>query len=182
MKKRGLDRIRTDVDGFADHCLATRPRDLKSKNKIPECLEKGILRAKRDLRVYKDGTLRYDMIDLPITHFYPREIGLTLEKAKELGYAEDIDGKELVSSDQLVEIKVQDLIVSERTKEEEAEPPARLVAGRRRAGRGPRARAAAAHAGKHARGGADARVGGGRRNLAGRGRRRVRGARVPRGV
>ena len=26
--KRGLDRIRTDVDGFADHCLATRPRDL----------------------------------------------------------------------------------------------------------------------------------------------------------
>ena len=87
---------------------------LKSKNKIPECLEKGILRAKRDLRVYKDGTLRYDMIDLPITHFYPREIGLTLEKAKELGYAEDIDGKELVSSDQLVEIKVQDLIVSER--------------------------------------------------------------------
>ena len=29
--KRGLDRIRTDVDGFADHCLATRPRDLNSK-------------------------------------------------------------------------------------------------------------------------------------------------------
>ena len=26
--KRGLDRIRTDVDGFADHCLAARPRDL----------------------------------------------------------------------------------------------------------------------------------------------------------
>ena len=26
--KGGLDRIRTDVDGFADHCLATRPRDL----------------------------------------------------------------------------------------------------------------------------------------------------------
>ena len=89
-------------------------KELKSKNKIPECLEKGILRAKRDLRVYKDGTLRYDMIDLPITHFYPREIGLTLEKTKELGYTEDIDGKELTSIDQLVEIKVQDLIVSER--------------------------------------------------------------------
>ena len=28
IKRRGLDRIRTDVDGFADHCLATRPRDL----------------------------------------------------------------------------------------------------------------------------------------------------------
>ena len=34
IKKRGgwgLDRIRTDVDGFADHCLATRPRDLNYK-------------------------------------------------------------------------------------------------------------------------------------------------------
>ena len=89
-------------------------KELSSKNKIPECLEKGILRAKRDLRVYKDGTLRYDMIDLPITHFYPREIGLTLEKTKELGYNEDVDGNELTSIEQLVEIKVQDLIVSER--------------------------------------------------------------------
>ena len=34
-KRRGLDRIRTDVDGFADHCLATRPRDLfKRKTKL----------------------------------------------------------------------------------------------------------------------------------------------------
>jgi len=89
-------------------------KGLMSKDKIPECLEKGILRAKRDLRVYKDGTLRYDMIDLPITHFYPREIGLTLEKTKELGYTEDVDGKELTTVDQLVEIKVQDLIVSDR--------------------------------------------------------------------
>ena len=32
IKRRGLDRIRTDVDGFADHCLATRPRDLIYKN------------------------------------------------------------------------------------------------------------------------------------------------------
>ncbi len=34
---RGLWRIRTAVDGFADHCLATRPRDpflLKSDAKI----------------------------------------------------------------------------------------------------------------------------------------------------
>jgi len=89
-------------------------KGLMSKDKIPECLEKGILRAKRDLRVYKDGTLRYDMIDLPITHFYPREIGLSLEKTKELGYTEDMNGKELTTVDQLVEIKVQDLIVSER--------------------------------------------------------------------
>ncbi len=89
-------------------------KELKTANKIPESIEKGILRAQKDLRVYKDGTLRYDMIDLPITHFYPREIGLTLDKAKELGYLKDYKGKELTSVDQLLEIKVQDLIVSDR--------------------------------------------------------------------
>ncbi len=89
-------------------------KGLMSKYKIPECLEKGILRAKRDLRVYKDGTLRYDMIDLPLTHFYPKEIGLSLKKANELGYTKDVDGNDLVSTDQLLELKVQDLIVSER--------------------------------------------------------------------
>ena len=89
-------------------------KELKTADKIPESIEKGILRAQKDLRVYKDGTLRYDMIDLPITHFYPREIGLTLDKAKELGYFKDHKGKELTSVDQLLEIKVQDLIVSDR--------------------------------------------------------------------
>jgi len=89
-------------------------KELKSSNKIPECLEKGILRSKYDLRVYKDGTLRYDMIDLPITHFYPKEIGLSLDKAKSLGYRKDIYGNSLTSEDQLLELKVQDLIVSNR--------------------------------------------------------------------
>ena len=89
-------------------------KELRTADKIPESIEKGILRAQRDLRVYKDGTLRYDMIDLPITHFYPREVGLTLEKAKELGYLKDHKGEELNSIDQLLELKVQDLIVSER--------------------------------------------------------------------
>ena len=87
-------------------------KELKSGPKIPESLEKGILRSKYDLRVYKDGTLRYDMIDLPITHFYPREIGLSVEKALELGYGRDVDGQILESADQLLELKVQDLIVS----------------------------------------------------------------------
>ena len=30
---RGRNRIRTGVDGFADHCLATRPSDLNKKCK-----------------------------------------------------------------------------------------------------------------------------------------------------
>ena len=90
-------------------------KGLMSSKKIPESLEKGIIRSKYDLRVYKDGTLRYDMIDLPITHFYPREIGLSLDKAKELGYLKDVNGQPLKSVDKLLEIKVQDLILSERS-------------------------------------------------------------------
>jgi len=89
-------------------------KGLMSDQKVPEPLEKGILRAKYDLRVYKDGTLRYDMIDLPLTHFYPREIGLSVEKARKLGYVKDMNGQPLKSDNQLLEIKVQDLIVSER--------------------------------------------------------------------
>jgi len=90
-------------------------KGLMSGEKVPETLEKGILRAKYDLRVYKDGTLRYDMIDLPLTHFYPKEIGLSVEKALELGYSTDVNGKPLESDDQLLEMKVQDLIISERS-------------------------------------------------------------------
>ena len=89
-------------------------KGLMSGDKVPETLEKGILRAKYDLRVYKDGTLRYDMIDLPLTHFYPKEIGLSVEKALQLGYSTDVNGKPLESDDQLLEMKVQDLIISDR--------------------------------------------------------------------
>lgn len=85
-----------------------------SKTKTPEAIEKGILRAKHGVWVFKDGTIRFDMTDVPITHFRPKEIGLSLEKAHELGYSDDMDGVPLTSDNQLVEIKVQDIIVSNR--------------------------------------------------------------------
>ncbi|UCF49717.1 MAG: DNA polymerase II large subunit, partial [Thermoplasmatales archaeon] len=44
-----------------------------SKHKTPEPLEKGILRAKHQVHVFKDGTTRFDMTDAPITHFKPKE-------------------------------------------------------------------------------------------------------------
>ena len=84
--------------------------EFRSKTKTPEALEKGILRAKNDVIVYKDGTIRFDMTDIPITHFRPREIGLSVEKAKELGYTHDWNGEPLTSEEQLVELKVQDVI------------------------------------------------------------------------
>jgi DNA polymerase II large subunit len=84
-----------------------------SKSKTPEALEKGILRCKHGVFVFKDGTTRYDMTDLPLTHFKPVEIGLSIEKAHELGYQKDMDGRPLEHPDQLVELKPQDFIASE---------------------------------------------------------------------
>jgi DNA polymerase II large subunit len=83
-----------------------------SKNKTPEPMEKGILRAKHDIFVFKDGTIRFDMTDVPVTHFRPKEIGLSLERARQLGYLVDMDGRELVSDEQLCELRVQDYIPS----------------------------------------------------------------------
>jgi len=85
-----------------------------SKLKTPEALEKGVLRAKYGVWVFKDGTIRFDLTDVPLSHFKPREIGLPVERAIDLGYTVDIEGNPLFSDDQIVELKVQDVIVSVR--------------------------------------------------------------------
>ncbi|MCI4348593.1 MAG: DNA polymerase II large subunit [Thermoplasmata archaeon] len=87
-------------------------KGLTSAGKVPETLEKAILRASHGVSVYQDGTARFDLTDLPLTHFRPREIGLTSERARSLGYATDWAGAPLVADDQLVEIAPQDLVVS----------------------------------------------------------------------
>lgn len=85
---------------------------LTSRDKTPEAIEKGILRAKHGVNIFKDGTIRYDLTDLPLTHFRPDEIGTSLEKLKELGYVEDTYGEPLLRDDQVCELKVQDIILS----------------------------------------------------------------------
>ncbi len=85
---------------------------MMSGTMTPEPLEKGILRAKHDLFTFKDGTVRYDMSDIPLTHIRADELSITVEKLKELGYTEDIYGKALETDDQVVCLKVQDLVVS----------------------------------------------------------------------
>jgi DNA polymerase II large subunit len=87
-------------------------RGLLSKQKVAEHLGKGILRAKHDVYVFKDGTIRYDLTNLPLTHVKPKEIGLSVKKAKELGYSHDINGEELKSETQIVELKQQDVVIS----------------------------------------------------------------------
>lgn len=78
----------------------------------PEPLEKGILRAKHDVYIFKDGTVRYDMSDIPLTHIRADELGITAAKLRELGYREDTYGKPLERDDQIVCLKVQDLVIS----------------------------------------------------------------------
>ena len=87
-------------------------KGLTSPGKTPELLEKGVLRAVHGISVYQDGTARFDLTDLPLTHVRPREVGLDVEGARALGYAVDWTGAPLTSPDQLLELRPQDLIVS----------------------------------------------------------------------
>jgi DNA polymerase II large subunit len=82
-----------------------------SKSKTPEPLEKGVLRAKNGVFVFKDGTIRVDATDVPLTHFTPSEVGIDIETARRLGYSRTSSGREVESPDDLLELKVQDIIV-----------------------------------------------------------------------
>jgi DNA polymerase II large subunit len=86
-------------------------KGLTNENKTPEILEKGVLRAKHDLSVYKDGTIRFDATNAPLTHFKPSEIGVSLETTNKLGYTHDCDGEPLRDSNQVCELKLQDVVI-----------------------------------------------------------------------
>jgi len=88
-----------------------------SQEKFPEPLEKGILRAKNGVFTFKDATIRHDSTNLPLTHFIPREIKVTPQKLRELGYTHDINENELENEEQIVEIKVQDVVISDKCAE-----------------------------------------------------------------
>jgi DNA polymerase II large subunit len=89
-------------------------KGLMNGGRVPEVPEKGVLRAKYDLSIFKDGTIRFDVSDAPLTHFKPSEIGVPLEKLRELGYTHDRYGRPLESPEQMLELKIQDVIVPER--------------------------------------------------------------------
>ncbi|MBD3256466.1 MAG: DNA polymerase II large subunit [Candidatus Lokiarchaeota archaeon] len=86
---------------------------LTNEFKVPEPIEKGILRAKNDVMVYKTAEIRYDATDIPLTHFKPREIGTSIGELKRLGYEKDMFGKPLESEEQILKLKVQDILLSE---------------------------------------------------------------------
>ena len=84
---------------------------LMSKNKSAELLEKGLLRQKHQLYAFKDGTIRFDATNEPLTHFKPVWIMTSIEKIKNLGYNKDYIDRDLTSSDQLIELLLQDIVL-----------------------------------------------------------------------
>jgi len=88
-------------------------KSLGSGEKIPEHLLKAVLRQRNGTSAFRDGTIRFDMVDITMTHFRPDEIGITAEKAVELGYDLDYQGQPVVSDDQVIELMPQDVVVAE---------------------------------------------------------------------
>jgi DNA polymerase II large subunit len=86
-------------------------RGLTNETKTAEIIEKGILRAKYDLSVFKDGTIRFDATNAPLTHFRAEEIKVPVKRLRKLGYHYDSTGNPLANSDQICELKVQDVII-----------------------------------------------------------------------
>lgn len=86
-------------------------KETTNKHRITEHLSKAFLRARNDVYVNKDGTVRFDMIEMGLTHFKAKEIETTVKKLIELGYTHDYLGKPLENDDQLLEIFPQDVIL-----------------------------------------------------------------------
>ena len=126
--ERDLDNVTTQVvdvgDEYRSALQAVGEREnafdqlkgvqgLMSAEKVPEPMEKGVLRAKHDVTAFKDGTVRYDMTDLPVTAVKPSELDVTVDHFRELGYTEDVHGDPLEHDDQVVELRVQDVVLSD---------------------------------------------------------------------
>ncbi len=138
VEKEGTPYCKTELDinyyfgkaiekiGMAEHeipPLIKGVRGLFSDGKQMEHLCKGVLRAKHDLQVNKDGTIRFDGTELPLIAFKPKEIEVSVEKLKELGYDKDIDGNDLVSDEQIIELMPHDVLLpsSPETTDERAD-------------------------------------------------------------
>ncbi len=86
-------------------------RGTSSEGHCNERLEKGILRARFDLQVNKDGTVRFDATELPLVCFKPKEVFVSVEKLREIGYIKDINGKELEHDNQILELRPHDILL-----------------------------------------------------------------------
>ncbi|MGQ9596851.1 MAG: DNA polymerase II large subunit [Thermoproteota archaeon] len=100
-KKLGI-RISPEIKGV---------KGLMNEFRVPEPIEKGVLRAKHGLTIYKDGTIRFDATNAPLMAFKPEEIGVPVEVMRKLGYEKDINGNPLTSGGQLLYLLPQDIVI-----------------------------------------------------------------------
>ncbi|MBT5396859.1 DNA polymerase II large subunit [Candidatus Woesearchaeota archaeon] len=107
-----LDRAKKKLGEKIHPDLIKGVRGTSNKDHLVEHLAKGILRAKHNVYVNKDGTIRYDATELPLTHFKPKEIHTSVEKLRELGYEKDIKGNLIENDTQIIELKPQDVVLS----------------------------------------------------------------------
>lgn len=111
--------FRKEMDAAAARLKEKVPEKAKgiegmiNPNKLIEPIEKSILRAKHNVHVFKDGTVRFDATNAPVTHVRPCEIGTSVQRLRELGYGKDYLGNELADDNQLIELFPQDVIPSE---------------------------------------------------------------------
>jgi DNA polymerase II large subunit len=112
--KSTVDAVLRKVPDVA-HTTIKGVRGLSSGSKYAEPIEKGALRSKHQIYVYKDGTARVDVTNAPLTHFRPGNIHTDIPTLRSLGYEVDKDGKPLVDHNQLVALKPQDVVIPENT-------------------------------------------------------------------
>ncbi len=105
-----FERVKARTNASPDEVKGVK--GLSNAIRLPERLEKGFLRAKHDVYVFRDGTSRFDATDVPLTHFTPREVGLGISKARELGYSSDYLGRPLESDTQTLALHHQDIVLS----------------------------------------------------------------------
>jgi DNA polymerase II large subunit len=108
--KELIDNASTSL-GYPSPKMLRGVKGLTNLDKTPEMIEKGILRAKYGLSVYKDGTIRFDATNAPLTHITPIEIGVSIEKMHQMGYFADTHGLPLTDPNQVCELKIQDVVI-----------------------------------------------------------------------
>ncbi len=108
--KEQIDKASSNL-GYQAPKMLRGVKGLTNADKTPEIIEKGILRAKHGLSVYKDGTIRFDATNAPLTHITPTEIGVSIEKMHQMGYLADTHGLPLTDPNQVCELKIQDVVI-----------------------------------------------------------------------
>ena len=100
-----------ELTGIRAHEPFKGVKELINQEKVAEPLEKGLIRQSLELTVFKDGTVRFDATNSPLTHFKPSWIGTSVEKLNDLGYTHDVNGEPLVDVEQIIELRMQDVII-----------------------------------------------------------------------